>query len=296
MGTQSVVRLSDVEKAYRGFHWGPVELELEPGLIYALMGPNGAGKSSLFRMLSGMIYPDKGSVALFGSEANPDRMDVKEKIAYMPEELDLPDLSWTLRDWVGFVSEWYPGWNHVKCRELTARYGLEWDKKIRTYSKGIKRKAAFIVALSQEPDLLLLDEPASGLDPFAWRMMMEDLVRFMEDGTRTILIATPTLEEIRRLADMVAFLYEGRLLGVYEKDTLLDSWRMYWVDGLPQGANDLPGVVAVEPELPIRLISRSPAVTEQALTSRGVVIHESRFLELDEIFSQLVRIKQKSRS
>lgn len=294
MTDTAVLAVDNLEKSYQGFHLGPVSLELEAGYVYAVMGPNGSGKSTLFRSIMGQVQPEKGAIRWLEGRYGPCDPEVKRHIAYVPEEQDLPDESWNLRMWREFVSAWYPDWNQAKYRMLLHRYGLEENMRLRQASKGMRRKAALILALAQEPRVLLLDEPSSGLDPFAWRMMMEDLSDFMAQGDRTILMATHIQEEIRRLGDYVFFWQYGRLLGRYEKDELTDGWKMFWVETLPRDTASLPGVVAVESQLPVRLVSNAPLETEQAFRELGIPIQQTRSLEMDEIFGHVARMKEKS--
>lgn len=296
MGTDgTILKLQDLEKAYGAFRLGPISLDFQRGYVYAIMGPNGCGKSTLFRSVTRMVHPEAGEILLNGQPTGPDDMERKRLVAYVPEQLDLHDESWTFKEWADFTKLWYPNWNRELYRSLTERYGLDEGKKISGFSKGMKRKAAFVLALCQMPELLLLDEPSSGLDPFAWRMMMEDISEYMQQQGRTVVMASHVLEEINRLADYVVFLHDGKSLGLYEKDSLLEDWKCFWIDRAPEEASEIVGVVAVEPELPIRLITNSPNASKEALEQQGIRIHKSKTLELDEIFSQLVRSKEKSK-
>lgn len=291
MSEQHVLTIRNVEKSYADFQLGPVECSLEAGYVYAVMGENGSGKSTLFRLLNGIVQPEQGSISWFGGRYGCLDIEVKLRVAYVPDELDIPDESWTLAKWKAFNSRWYPQWNGRKYRQLVERYGVPENKPMSKCSKGTRGKAAFIMALSQEPEVLLLDEMSSGLDPFAWRMMMEDLNEYMASGNRTILMATHVLDEIKRLGDYVFFLQGGQMYGSYEKDTLQDEWRMLWVDRLPHTVQSVPGVVAVEDHLPVRLVTNRVYDTESALADMGITVTESRRLELDEIFLHVIRMK-----
>lgn len=297
MTEQYVVRMSRVEKVYEDYHLGPVNLELEPGFVYAIMGRNGSGKSTLFRLLNGQSQPGRGEIRWFGGitgeGTGPDHPAMKRRVAYVPDDLDIPDHSWSMRKWKAFASSWYSQWNERVYKNLVKRYGLEENKPMAKASKGTKRKAALVIALAQEPEVLLLDEPSAGLDPFAWRMMLEDLSDYMASGNRTIIMATHILEEIKRLGDYLYFLDEGELYGSFEKDALNDQWRMMWVDRLPADyVAQIPGIVGIDGQLPLRLISNSPQATAEALNRLGIVLENSRPLELDEIFWHVVRINK----
>lgn len=294
MNDGTVLTVRRLQKTYSGFQLGPVDMRLESGYVYAIMGPNGSGKSTLFRLLNGIIQPEQGSMEWLEPKYGASEREVKRQVAYVPDELDIPDEGWTLSRWSAFVSAWYPGWNGRKYRELVKRYELDEHKPMRKASKGTRRKAALVTALAQEPRVLLLDEPSSGLDPFAWRMMMEDLAEFMSTGDRTIVLATHIMEEIRRLGDYVFFMHGGRMFGAYEKDELNDGWKVLWVDSLPNSAMNIPGVVAIENKLPLRLVTHSPEETERALDEMGISIVNQNSLELDELFWHVIRKNEKS--
>jgi ABC-2 type transport system ATP-binding protein len=294
MSEETVLTIKNLEKSYHGFQLGPVNLTIESGYIYSIMGQNGSGKSTLFKLLNGIAQPDKGLIQWLNGSFSPSGMKVKQSVAYVPDELDIPDEGWSLHDWMKFVSALYPGWNGRKYRQLIERYGMDENKPMKKASKGTRRKAALIIALAQEPQILLLDEPSAGLDPFAWRMMMEDLSEFAAPGDRTIIMATHIMEEIRRLGDYVIFLQDGQMFGAYEKDALIDEWKMLWVDRLPSSANTLPGVVHVEGQLPVRLVTNSSLETEAALEELGIAVVDKKSLEIDELFWHVVRMKDKS--
>ncbi|MNC11609.1 ABC transporter ATP-binding protein YtrB [compost metagenome] len=287
--------------------------------MYVIMGRNGSGKTTLFRLLNVISQPEEGTLEWFPDTAGretgtgsaktgvaaasggqgsaapevPLLREKRRRIAYMPDELDIPDDGWSLREWRDTVSPFYPAWDEDCYRRLVARYSLDERKPMRKSSKGTKKLAAFVIALAQAPQVLLLDEPSAGLDPFAWKMMLEDLAAFMSAGDRTILMATHIVEEIRRLGDYLLFLENGKLHGPFEKDALMESWRTLWIDELPQAAETIPGVAAVEKGTASRVVSHSPGETRAALEKLGLSVTDERPLEWDELFWHVVRNKDK---
>jgi ABC-2 type transport system ATP-binding protein len=319
MSEQTVLEVKNLAKVYGEFHLGPVSMTLEEGYVYVIMGRNGSGKTTLFRMLNAVVQPERGMLEWFPaatgpvteapsrqttSPADPDNRtpvsaeieafrEKRRRIAYMPDELDIPDPGWSLRDWRDAVSPFFPAWDDACYRRLVGRYGLDDRKAMRKSSKGTKKLAAFIIALSQAPRVLVLDEPSAGLDPFSWKMMLEDLSAFMSAGDKTILMATHIIEEIRRLGDYLLFLENGEVHGPFEKDALSESWRTLWISELPASAEALPGAAAVEKGTPHRLVTRSPGETREALEKLGIAVTDERPLEWDELFWHVVRNKGK---
>lgn len=291
---QHTLSLQQITKTIEGkFNLGPLDLQVEPGFIVAVVGPNGSGKTTLFRMLMGMIQPDAGELKLFDQQYPAGEVSIKRRMGYVPETSEIQKMFKTVSDALQFAAYWYPTWDAEYCEELLIKFEIVPTEKLNGLSKGTRRKLDLILALAHRPDLLLLDEPSSGLDPFAWRLMLEEVTRHMEEGQRTIFMATHIMDEVRRLADYVVFLYHGKLLGYYEKDALLDGWKTIWVDRLPDNAKSLKGIVAVEQDQSIKLISESPQETVAVLASSGINIIKMQSVDLDEIFMYLL---QKSKS
>jgi ABC-2 type transport system ATP-binding protein len=293
MMERPVVSLSDVRKSYGDFDLGPVSFEVEPGFVVAVVGPNGSGKSTLFRMLMNLARPDAGDVSLFDSAYPNEEVEIKQKIGYVPERSVGHD-EMSAKGLGEFVAHWYPTWEQKTYDELLSRSGIEANKKFGKLSKGMQRRLAFALAAATGAELLLLDEPTDGVDPFARREMLEDISRFMESGDKTVVLATHVMEEVRRIADYVVFLMDGEFLGLYEKDALLETWRTFWVDGEPEVS--LPGVVEVEGGSPSRVVSDSPDEAEAALAKENIRVVRTGNLDLEEILSHLMRRRKEARS
>jgi ABC-2 type transport system ATP-binding protein len=292
-----VISLRDVRKSYGAFELGPVDLEIEPGYVVAVVGPNGGGKSTLFRMLMNLVQPDSGEVTLFGGAYPDDEVAIKQRIGYVPER-SLGHDEMNAKALGDFVSHFYPRWDGRLYEDHLKRMLIESDKEFGKLSGGMQRRLAFALAAATGSELLLLDEPTAGVDPFARRQILEDISRFMHDGTyegdRTVVFATHVMEEVRRIADYVAFLADGSLLGLYEKDALLERWKTFWLDREPEG--DVPGLVEVEGGNPARIVSNSPHETAEALSAQNIRIVRSGALDLEEILSHLMRRSKESRS
>ncbi|CAN5893348.1 ABC transporter ATP-binding protein [soil metagenome] len=282
MTYEKVISLEGVEKSYGNFTLGPVNLEVEPGYVVAVVGPNGSGKSTLFRMLMNLSHPDNGSVSLFEGGYPEDEVEIKQRIGYVPETTVGHD-EMNAKSLGRFVSHWYPARDQKLYEDLLNRSEIESGKKFRNLSKGMHRRLSFALAAATRADLLLLDEPTDGVDPFARREMLEEISTHVQDGERTVVFATHVMEEVRRIADYVAFLVDGNFLGLFEKDTLLEQWRSFWVDVRPEAGT--PGIVQTESGNPVRIVSDSPAETESALASQGVRVVRSGALDLEEILS-----------
>ena len=283
-----VISLRDVRKSYGNyFELGPVDLSVEPGYVVAVVGPNGGGKSTLIRMLMNLVRPDSGELELFGGAYPDDEVAIKQRVGYVPERSSGHD-EMSANSLGEFVSNFYPRWDGRLYEEHVRRLDIEPDKRFGRLSKGVQRRLAFALALASGSELLLLDEPTAGVDPFARREMLEDISRFMAEGDgRTVVFATHVMEEVRRIADYVVFLVDGDFLGLHEKDALLEGWKTFWVDREPE--IDLPGVVEVVVGSPTHLVSDSPEETEEALRAENIRVVRSGRVDLEEILTHLMR-------
>ena len=215
--TQNLTKLFDRYEAVSN-----LSLEIQPGCIYGLVGTNGAGKSTLLRTLAGIYRPSAGEVLLDGSPIF-DSVSAKSRIVLVPDDL------WffagtTLAEMAAFYRGSYPNWNEEKFRRLLAAFPLQPDKKLSGFSKGMRRQAALILALSRDPDYLLLDEAFDGLDPVI-RLATRKLIADEVSGRgMPALLSSHNLRELEDLCDHVAILHKGQLLMTREMDNLRTSY------------------------------------------------------------------------
>lgn len=286
------VELNNVVKTRGDFTLGPIDLSLESGLIAAVVGPNGSGKSTLFRVMMDLLHPEQGEVKLFGQTMREKETEWKSKIGLSGDFLHPVNERMTIGQWKRFVSRWYPSWNESLWQRLSERLEIDPKASFKALSTGMHKRVSFALSICHDPQLLLLDEPSSGLDPFAWRIMMEEISDFMGQEGRTVLIATHIMEEVRRLADLIVFMYNGRIVGTYEKDELLTQWKSIWVKGDKSAVEGLSGIVSVEEEIDgsTRLVTKQAKSAEREIRSKGLELIEMRALELEDILWYLMDI------
>jgi len=197
-----------------------LDLEIPRGSTFGLIGPNGAGKSTTLKMMMGMLSIDAGSATVLGVDVSADPTAVKRRVGYVPEIHSI--YRWMrVGEVIGFVRSFYPKWNAGLCADLLDLFELDPKKKVKQLSKGMLAKLALLVAVSPEPELLVLDEPMSGLDPIVREEFLDGVLRSMCDSERTVLFSSHTIDDIQRLADTVGLLYQGRLLVHSPVDDLL---------------------------------------------------------------------------
>ncbi|MFN0205039.1 MAG: ABC transporter ATP-binding protein [Planctomycetota bacterium] len=188
-----------------------VEFELAAGTVTAILGRNGAGKSTLLRILTGLLLPTTGDVTVLGESPTRHGAALRRKIGYVPDAIELP--TWMrIIDYFRFCEPFYPSWNRSLSDSLLSRLSLDPTLLFRTLSKGERTKVALIAALTHEPELLILDEPFSGLDAIARREILETLIEQIADRKHSVLFVSHSLADVERLADSVALLDNGRFV------------------------------------------------------------------------------------
>jgi len=200
-----------------------INLQVRRGELYALLGPNGAGKSTTLRMVAGLLAPDSGSIHILGQELAADPAAAKQKLAYLPDEAMLYNKLKPF-EYLEFVAGLW-GMSAVQAQSR-AQQLLSWldltqhaDELIEGFSKGMKQKLALAGALIHEPELIILDEPLTGLDAAAARQVKDVLLRHVAQGG-TVILTTHILDVAERLAERIGIIQHGRLIAEGTLDEL----------------------------------------------------------------------------
>jgi ABC-2 type transport system ATP-binding protein len=201
-----------------------VSVSVPRGAVYGLVGANGAGKTTLIKHVLGLLRPDSGSVRVFGKDPVAEPVAVLSRIGYLSEENDLP--GWmTVFELIRYSRALYPGWDDAYAEELRQMFALPPAAKIGTLSKGQKARAGLLIALAHRPELLVLDEPSSGLDPIVRRDILGAVIRTIAHEGRTVLFSSHLLDEVEQVADHVTMISQGKVVLSAPLDTILQSHR-----------------------------------------------------------------------
>ncbi len=295
---ENAIELEGVEKRFGAkVAVDGLSLEVPRGCIYGFLGPNGAGKTTTLRMIIGIFYPDAGRLSVLGQS---DPASVKERIGYLPEERGLYE-KMRVRDlmtYFGQLKGMETGLARKRASELLQRYGLgeSADKKCQALSKGMAQKAQILATLIHEPELIILDEPFSGLDPLN-RDLMRDLILQLKREGRSVIFSTHIMEQAEQICDRVLLIDDGRKILDGElsavrscagKEIRLDY------DGDGDFLHDLPGVARVndsgkQAELFMEEDADPQAVLAALVAARVRVRRfDLRELSLHEIFIRAV--------
>lgn len=188
-----------------------VTLSLPRGKVYGLVGANGAGKTTIIRHILGLLRAERGSVRVFGLDPVADPVAVLARVGYLSEENDLP--AWMrVGDLIRYTRAFFPSWDDGYAEELRRAFAIDSASRIRDLSRGQKARTGLVAALAHRPELLVLDEPSSGLDPIVRRDILGAVLRTTALEGRTVLFSSHLLDEVEAVADHVIMISEGRIL------------------------------------------------------------------------------------
>lgn len=187
-----------------------LDLVVEQGEIFGFLGPNGAGKTTTIKMFLNLVRPTAGSAKVFNLDIGKDSVAIRLRIGYVSEEANMYE--WMTPDQLlDFVQGFYGARDAERKKTLAEQFDLPMDRKIKTFSRGMKQKLYLMQALIHDPELLVLDEPTTGLDPIIRNEVLEMIKKEKEKG-RTVFLSSHVLSEVEKVCDTVGILREGRLL------------------------------------------------------------------------------------
>jgi ABC-2 type transport system ATP-binding protein len=193
--------------------------------VVGLLGKNGAGKTTLIRIAMGMLEAQRGTVRVFGMDPREKPIEVKKRVGYVSEDQILPPFL-RVNQVVDLHRGLFPGWDDDLARELSRRFNLSPRAKIGSLSKGQARQVALLCAVSHKPELLLLDEPAGGLDPATRREFLETSIHLLNEAGSTILFSSHHMTDVERMAGRVVMIHEGNILVDSDLDKLREEYSI----------------------------------------------------------------------
>jgi ABC-2 type transport system ATP-binding protein len=199
-----------------------VRLTVPRGAVFGLVGVNGAGKTTFIKHVLGLLRAKEGTIRVFGRDPTADPAGVLSRIGYVSEDPDLP--GWMrVGELIRYTSAFYPSWDRAFAEELRSSFALDLNAKVKHLSKGQRARTNLVLALAHRPELLVLDEPSSGLDPIVRRDILEAIIRTIAEEGRTVLFSSHLLHEVERVADRVALIDSGRVVFSGALDRIKDT-------------------------------------------------------------------------
>ncbi len=273
-------------------------LTIPKGTAFGFLGPNGAGKTTTIKMLMGMLRRDGGTTYVLGLDPALDAVAVKARVGYVPEQQFIHRWMRT-REAISYCRAVFPVWNDQLCAELLKLFELDENKKVIHMSKGMVVKLALVLALSHEPELLVLDEPMAGLDPVVREELLDGVLQSVCDREQTILFSSHTLGDVQRLADTIGIIDHGRLLVRSDVDTLLSTTKRVRAVMKDGAAPTTPPDGTIRQQLKQRewlvtVKDFTPNTIEQLRAANEVDLVDVIDIGLEDIFKDYVRGRRAS--
>ncbi|HUF75138.1 MAG TPA: ABC transporter ATP-binding protein [Longimicrobiales bacterium] len=296
----NAIELTDVRwRASKTFALDDVTLRVPRGSIYGFLGPNGSGKTTTIRIFMGMIQADGGEVSVLDRTVPREMKAILARVGYVPERPHVyPAL--TVAEQVRYHASFFRLFDEGWAKELTGRLGLDPEQKIARMSKGEAGKLLLLLALSQRPELLVLDEPTEGLDPVIRRDVLTAVLDYVSETSATVFISSHLVHELERFCDWVGVMDRGRVVAELPMQHFKNGIKRLRVAQAPQAAADAP----------FTLVSRQPdngvGSTETWIVrgwepsmrfyfeGAGATLRDVVDLDLEESFVELLRSSRPS--
>jgi len=235
-----ILEIENLKKRYTDFILDIDYLSLEEGFVMGLIGPNGAGKTTLLKCLMNLVVKDSGTIRIFGKKYDEHEQEIKSAMGFVHDEPDLWEELTPLA--IGKVTAgFYPEWDPSLYRRFLEGFQIPGEKKFKKLSRGMKMKCYLAAALSHNARLILLDEPAAGLDPVARNEFLRIIADQLQDERKSFIISSHITSDLDKIADYVTLIKSGRIVLQESRNDLLD--RFYICKGklelLKNGANSL---------------------------------------------------------
>lgn len=287
--SNAVIQFQSVHKSFRRKHvLSGMTLEVERGKTFAFLGRNGAGKTTAIRILMGLLECDSGQVSVLGHQPSVDPVALRQSVGYLAEDQTM--YGWMkCSEMLSFLAPFYPTWDHQLALRYAREFEVPLETKIKNLSKGQNVRLGLVLALAHRPEVVILDDPALGLDPIMRRQFNRDLITHLQGEGRTIFYSSHLLYEVESVADEVAILDNGRVLVQCSTDALRRDVKQLLISR--HDVERLNG--------DLDLLTRRDEGDEVAITVRGSqnilarleqlgIEHRVLDLNLDEIFEAYV--------
>jgi ABC-2 type transport system ATP-binding protein len=267
-----------------------LSLNVPRGVAYGYLGRNGSGKTTTIRILLGLAWPTAGRGEVLGMPIGRDQLALLERTAYVSENKALYG-KLTPRELVRFTRGFYPKWSDATAAKYARLFDVPMDRAFAKLSQGNRTKVCLLLALAQGADLLILDEPATGLDPVAVDEFLRVLVQDVVGEGRTVFISSHQLTDVEQIADWVGLLDHGKLLLEARLDDIKSEFRLVTAAGhaLPRSVSPDVQLLASEDNFQRYLVKKNAEAFAVELHRQGATLAEVSPLGLREIFLALVR-------
>ncbi|WP_296557827.1 ABC transporter ATP-binding protein [uncultured Acetobacterium sp.] len=222
----NAIEIKNLNKKYQDFQLKDVSFKVPRGSIVGFIGENGAGKTTTIKAMLNLVSRDGGTIEMLGMDTLKDEKKIKESVGVVMDGCNFHDNLKT-GDIAKMLASIYKKWNQELYQQYLKKFKLPDNKIIKAFSRGMKMKLQIAVALSHQPDLLILDEATSGLDPIVREEILDVFMDFIQDEEHSILISSHITSDLDKIADYIVFIHQGKILLNEEKETLLSKMGVF---------------------------------------------------------------------
>lgn len=295
MNKNLLIEINDLTKTFGKVNaLDGITTSFKRGSITGLLGANGAGKSTLLRHIIGLYLQNNGSCRVFGVDNNQLGPSELARIGYVHQNGEL--INWMkVKQLIRYVKAYYPNWNDQIEQRFIEEFELEPNKRVAALSPGQKQRLSILLAICFEPELLILDEPAAGLDPIARAQFLELLLEIIQDQNRTVIISSHILSDVEKIIDHTIIMKNGQILTDSSFDLLQERYcriELSWSDELPQEVKNIEDIsleFKKSGNMVVSVLKNSQAEKlTGSLEAKGCTIKQ-RPLDLEHLFKIIAR-------
>ncbi len=275
--SNKLLEINNLTKVYEGFKLDDISFNLNKGYIMGFIGENGAGKTTTIKLIMNLLKRDKGEIKIFDKDNIEYEREIKERIGFVYDECFYYE-NLSIKDNEKIISGFYKQWNFTVFNSYLKKFNLNKKRKVKELSKGMKMKFAIALALSHNAEFLILDEPASGLDPVMRRNILDVLQDVIQDENVGILISSHIISDLEKIADYITYIQSGKIILSKATNDLMEEYKIikgdkaslskldkkviYGLRETPYGFEGIIKDVHIDKSIRQKIVSEKPSLEE----------------------------------
>ncbi|GAA0772556.1 ABC transporter ATP-binding protein [Clostridium subterminale] len=275
--SNKLLEIKNLTKEYDGFKLDDISFTLDKGYIMGFIGENGAGKTTTIKLIMNLLKRDEGEIKIFGKDNIEHEREIKERIGFVYDECFYYE-NLSIKDNEKIISGFYKKWDYNKFDSYLKKFNLNKKQKVKELSKGMKMKFAITSALSHDAEFLILDEPASGLDPVMRRSILDVLQEVIQDENVGILVSSHIISDLEKISDYITYIQRGKIVFSKATSDLMDEYKVikgdksllskldkkviYGLRETPYGFEGIIKDIHIDKSIRQKIVSEKPSLEE----------------------------------